>query len=402
MNIRNIRYGLALLGAVMLSACGQADTSGVRGVSDDEIVLGTHQDLSGPLVAWGEGVRNGLIMAIEEVNRTGGVHGRKLKLIVEDSGYDPRKAVLATRKLINRDRIFAMVSPLGSPTSLAAMPLVLRKGVLHVFPFSAARGMFEPIHPLKFSIFTPYYDTIAAGMNYVMKKYKVKKAGIIYQDDDFGSEVRKGAVALLKTRGLKPVSITSYKRGSTDFSTQVARMRADGADFLALGTAIRETIAVAKAAQALGWRVPMVCTQACFTPETAALGGKAVWGIYGTSAIEVPQLNSRVKGIRDWYRRYQKRFGIKPNLQALGGYTAMRLFVEGLRRTGRDLTQVKLAKTFEAMPAWSDPDIKTLPTDFTPRDHLGTYEIFIGKISRKNTWQRIPNTEFDTRQLRQN
>ena len=391
---------ILIFAALLLAACGQEDEGGVRGVSATEIVLGTHQDLSGPLVAWGEGVRNGLIMGLEEINAKGGIHGRRLRLVVEDNGYDPRKAVLATRKLLGRDRIFAMVSPLGSPTSLASMPLVLRRGVLHLFPFSAARGVFEPLHPLKFSTFTPYYDTIGAGLRYVMKKHKVKKVGIIYQDDDFGTEVYKGTVAMLKARGLAPVSVTSYKRGATDFTTQVARMRADGADVIAMGTAIRETAGVARAAQAFGWKVQMVCTQACYTPETAILGGKAIHGVYGVSALDVPYLDSRNRSIRAWYRRYTKRFNKAPNLQALSGYVNMRFLIFALEAVGPDLTQQKLAATFEALPSWSDPDIKSAPTDFTKDDHLGTYEVFIGQITDKNQWRRVPGTQMDIRKLK--
>ena len=397
MNHKNL---VLIFAALLLAACGQEDEGGVRGVSATEIVLGTHQDLSGPLVAWGEGVRNGSIMGVEEINAKGGIHGRRLRLVVEDNGYDPRKAVLATRKLLGRDRIFAMVSPLGSPTSLASMPLVLRRGVLHLFPFSAARGVFEPLHPLKFSTFTPYYDTIGAGLRYVMKKHKVKKVGIIYQDDDFGTEVYKGTVAMLKARGLTPVSVTSYKRGATDFTTQVARMRADGADVIAMGTAIRETAGVARAVQAFGWKVQMVCTQACYTPETAILGGKAAHGVYGVSALDVPYIDSRNRSIRAWYRRYTKRFNKAPNLQALAGYVNMRFLAVALEAVGPDLTQQKLAAMFEALPSWSDPDIKSAPTDFTKDDHLGTYEVFIGQITDKNQWRRIPGTQMDIRKLK--
>ena len=391
-----MKHIIIALPLLLLAACGDKE-QGVRGVSDTEIILGTHLDLSGPLVAWGEGVRNGLVLAVEEANAKGGIHGRKIVLKVEDNGYDPKKAVLATRKLLSRDKIFAMVSPLGSPTVLASMPLVLRKGVLHLMPFTASRYVFDPLHPLKFSNLTPYHDTIAVGMRYVMKKHKVKKAGILYQDDDFGTEVLQGAQAMLKKRGLEPVSITSYKRGATDLSTQIARMRADGADFLALGTTIRETIGAAKAARALGWNVPMVCSQACFTTETAALGGKAVHGVYAVTTLNVPYANAPQKNIRLWHRRYKKRFGIKPNFQSLAGYVAMRLTLEGMRQAGRDLTQEKVAKALEAMPPWSDPLIKSLPTDFTASDHLGTYDIFVARINKRNRWEQIKGTTTDTR-----
>src|SRR5204863_1099929 len=94
-----------------------------QGISADEIVIGTHQDRSGPIKGWGVPVSNGMKMAIEEVNGAGGINGRKIKLVLEDSGYDPKKAVLATQKMVERDKIFAMVGPMGSPTVLAAQDI---------------------------------------------------------------------------------------------------------------------------------------------------------------------------------------------------------------------------------------------------------------------------------------
>src|SRR5437899_10258136 len=84
-----------------------------------EIVIGTHQDLSGPIKFWGVPVSNGMKMAVEEINAAGGINGRKIKLVIEDSGYDPKRAVLASQKMVERDKVFAMVGPMGSPTAPA-------------------------------------------------------------------------------------------------------------------------------------------------------------------------------------------------------------------------------------------------------------------------------------------
>src|SRR6188474_3382917 len=128
-----------------------------QGVSKNEIVLGTAQDMSGPAVPFSKPAVNGMNMRIEEINAQGGVHGRKLRLVVEDHGYDPKKAVLAANKLTQKDKIFAVIGPLGTPTNLAAMPIYFEKNVPHLFPLSAAREMYEPLHKLKYSTAATYY-----------------------------------------------------------------------------------------------------------------------------------------------------------------------------------------------------------------------------------------------------
>src|SRR3989338_908291 len=97
---------ISLASSAQLAGSARAET---QGVSQTEIVLGTHLDLTGPIASWGIPIKNGMAMKVEEINRSGGIHGRKIRLVVEDSSYDPTKAVLATEKLISRDRVFAIV-----------------------------------------------------------------------------------------------------------------------------------------------------------------------------------------------------------------------------------------------------------------------------------------------------
>jgi len=120
-----------------------------EGISPTEIVIGTHQDLSGPIKVWGVPVSNGMKMAVEEINAAGGINGRKLKLILQDNGYDPKKAVLASQKMIERDKVFAMVGPMGSPTVLAAQDILFDAGVLQLFPLTASEFTyrFDPAKP---------------------------------------------------------------------------------------------------------------------------------------------------------------------------------------------------------------------------------------------------------------
>jgi len=213
-------FGLAL-GAVALThlpASAQTKVTN-EGISATEIVVGSHQDLSGPIKGWGVPVSNGMKMATEEINAAGGVQGRKIRLIVEDSGYDPKRAVLASQKLIERDKIFAMVGPMGSPTVLAAQDILFDAGVLQLFPLTAAEFTFkfDPTKPqerLKFNNLLPYVESTRAALKYMIEAKNFKKPCVMHQDDEYGKSVLDGFNQQLEVMKLAPASITSYKRGA--------------------------------------------------------------------------------------------------------------------------------------------------------------------------------------------
>ncbi len=151
-----------------------------QGISDTEIVIGSHQDLSGPIKGWGTAVANGMKLAVEEINAAGGIHGRKIKMILEDSGYDPKKAVLATQKMIEKDKIFVNIGSMGSPTVIAAQDITLDAGVPQLFPLTAAEFTykFDPAKPqerLKFNNLLPYVESTRAAAKHMIETFKVKK-----------------------------------------------------------------------------------------------------------------------------------------------------------------------------------------------------------------------------------
>ena len=170
-----------------------------QGVSNTEITLGSIQDLSGPLASPGKQARLGMLLAVDEINEQGGVNGRKLKLIVEDAAYDPKKAVLAAQKLVNQDKIFMMLGHIGTAQNNAAMPVQFEKNVINFFPLTAAREMYEPFHKLKFAYIAPYFDQMRRAVPQMVKDKGAKKVCAIYQDDEYGLEVLRGGEACLKT-----------------------------------------------------------------------------------------------------------------------------------------------------------------------------------------------------------
>ena len=150
---------LTTLAAAALLALGATTAAAQsQGVSKNEILIGSIQDLSGPIAGFGKQVRLGMMLRVDEINEQGGVNGRKLVLKVEDSAYDPKKAVLAAQKLVNQDKIFIMIGHIGTAQNVATFPVLFEKNVVNFFPVTAAREMYEPLHKLKYSFVATYFD----------------------------------------------------------------------------------------------------------------------------------------------------------------------------------------------------------------------------------------------------
>src|SRR3954451_19142272 len=318
---RALGLAVSALALTQLPAEGQTKVTN-EGVSASEIVIGTHQDLSGPIKAWGVPVSNGMKMAVEEINAAGGINGRKLKLILEDNGYDPKRAVLASQKMIERDKVFAMVGPMGSPTVLAAQDILFDAGVLQLFPLTAAEFTFkfDPAKPqerLKFNNLLPYVESTRAALKYMMEWKGFKKPCVMHQDDEYGKNVLDGFTQQLESMKVQPASITSFKRGVSDFSAQVAKMKSDGCDLVVLGTVIRETIGAMGEAKKLGWDVTFLGATPTNVLEVPALGKEAVEGLYAAAGFEIPYEDTAKGKVHDWLINYKKMFNTDANTQAI-------------------------------------------------------------------------------------
>jgi len=327
---------LALLAATPLAV--QAQKTPTQGVGKGEILIGSIQDLSGPIAGFGKQVRMGMLLRVDEINEQGGIHGRKLKLLVEDDAYDPKKSVLAAQKLVNQDKIFAMVGHIGTAQNMAAMPIQFEKNVMNFFPVTAAREMYEPHHRLKYSFAATYYDQIRSALPRMMKEKNLKKPCILYQDDDFGLEVLRGTEAGLKTAGVELAEKTTYKRGATDFSSQVARMKAAGCDVVVLGTIIRETIGAIAEARKTGFNPVFLGSSATYTDLIHKLGGKAMDGLFATHTVQHPYLDEASQPIRFWATKYKTKFNEDPTVFSVYGYNLVDVFAKAAQAAGANLT----------------------------------------------------------------
>ncbi len=340
----------SMLLASLLAAAGLAHAQmPTQGVSKTEIVIATIQDLSGPVAAYGKAARNGIQLRVDEINEQGGIHGRKIRLLVEDNGYDPKRAVLATQKLVNQDKVFLIASHIGTPMNNAAMPVMFEKGVINFLPLSAGREMFEPPHKLKFASVASYYDTMRMNVANLYKEKGAKNACTLYQDDDYGLEVVRGAEQGLKDINVAMGEKTTYKRGATDFSSQIARLKASGCDFLVLGTIIRETIGAIAEARKTGWNPTVIGSQATYTDLIHKLGGKGMDGFYAVSTAFFPYLDVEQQNLRFWATKYKTRFGDDPSTYSTGTYAGIDLFIRAAQKSGPNLTTDSFVKAMETM-----------------------------------------------------
>ena len=337
----------SLVGAVFALTVGAAAAQS-QGVSKGELVIGSIQDLSGPIAGFGKQVRLGMLLRVDEINEQGGINGRRIKLLIEDSAYDPKKAVLAAQKLVNQDKIFAMVGHIGTAQNLAAMPVQFDKNVINFFPITAAREMYEPFHKLKYSFAATYYDQMRGAVPKLAKEKGAKKVCTMYQDDEFGLEVVRGAEAGLKTIGMEFAEKTSYKRGATDFSSQVARMKASGCDLVVLGTIIRETIGAIAESRKTGFSPTFVGSSASYTDLIHKLGGKAMDGLYATHTSQHPYLDDASKAVSFWAAKYKTKFNEDPTVFSVYGYGAIDAFAAAAAKAGPNLTTEGFIKAMDS------------------------------------------------------
>lgn len=372
--------------AVLIGACGggqapESDTAqAVRGVTDTEIILGTHTDLSGSIAILGVDGANGARMRFEEANEAGGVHGRKIRFIVEDSQYQVPKAIQAANKLINRDKIFAMVMAIGTPTNNAVLTQQLEAGVPNLFPITGARSMIEPFHKLKFHARGVYYDEIRAATKYFVEEKGLKKPCAVYQDTDYGQEIYDAAFDQAAAMGMELAAYSAHKPTENEFTPAILRLRNAGCDLVLMGTVVRDTILILETARKMGWDdVSWVGNNAAYNQAVADQESGAAEGYYAfVHMAMIYRDNPRSEEVAAWWDKFVEKYGRNPEYIAFEAYRNADVIVKGLENAGRDLTVDSLIAGLEAIHDYED--IFGYRLSFGPDDHKGVSESTLSQI----------------------
>lgn len=368
-------------------------TSGVQGVSDDEILIGSHTDLSGPIAFYGRDSINGALMRFEEANEAGGVHGRTIRFIYEDTAYQVPNSIRAADKLINFDKIFAMYLALGTPNNLAVMDDQFKAGIPNLFPITGSIQMAEPYHKLMFTQRGIYYDEIRAAVKYFVEVKGRTTPCVAHVDNDFGHEILLGAEDQAEEMGLELAAVTAHKSTETEFTASVLRLRDAGCDLVLMGTVATDTIGILSMAKEFGWEdVDFVGSNAGAPSAIAELESGAGEGYYAFlhSLRIYPDTSDNEEAVA-WYRRYTEKFGTEPDVTGMEGYRGADLIVIALEAAGRDLTTDKFIEALENIGEYSD--MFGYKLEFSPENHNGVKETVLGRI-QNGRWvesdQRIP------------
>jgi branched-chain amino acid transport system substrate-binding protein len=213
--LREIALGVFMVFTISFSfiLLTYSDGNGEVGVTDKVIKIGCHLDLSGAAVGWGAGESKGLKAYMNYLNDQGGIFGRKIEMIIEDDNYSPAKAVAATKKMIEQDKVFCFIGNLGSAPSLATYPIIEENKIPLLFAHNGANQHAYPPKKYDFALWTRYQDQMPILVDYAMKEFKMRKMGMIYQDDEAGKNCLDGTINGLKKYNLELVAAESHFRG---------------------------------------------------------------------------------------------------------------------------------------------------------------------------------------------
>jgi branched-chain amino acid transport system substrate-binding protein len=373
----------ALVVVILLGYASGTSAQMVRGVTDTEIVIGTIADLSG--LGSPQGVNNtaAIRMVFDDANIKGGVHGRKIRYIVEDSQLSVSRAVQAINKLINSDNVFLALANGGTPINEAIMPQQFAKNVPNVLPATAARSMYEPYNRLKFAQFASYYDQVRSAVRYFADQRGRKAFCGMYQDFGMGIEVAAGVIAQTEVMGMKVVATTMHKGTDTDFNAPVAKLKEAGCDVVMLATAVRDTNLILQSMRRMAWNVDLVGQFVAYDLAVAGLPGGVAEGFFCISPGLYAYPDDSRPAVQAFAKEYLQRYGRDPNFYGEAGYTAANIVLMALDKAGKDLTVDSFIEAMESIHDYKD--IFGSDLSFGPDRHHGSTKSFLSVV-RNGRW----------------
>ncbi len=330
-----------VLAAAVALVCSGGAFAQEPGVTDSEVKIGDVTILSGPGAFIGQATQIGLKIAAAEVNERGGINGRKVTVALEDDGYVPSRSFQGAKKLIEVDRVFAIVGMSGSANALAMLPLIEENKIPAIATTAPNKLIYTPVRPTVFSLGADYSDAFYAQLRYIHDRLAPKGAvyGIIRQDDDFGQSVEDGYSRAVKELGLKDAIRLKYKRGQRDFAAEALRMKNAGVNVIASGAVLGGNAALLRETRKLGMdsQVATVWTEHIPLAMTPALpaGYDYLVGDY------VPVMSDlAAQQFLDRTRKYLTPDEVKAvNRYTLTSYAGARVLFAAMEKCGKNLTR---------------------------------------------------------------
>ena len=308
------------------------------GIIDTEILIGDVEPLTGPPALLGVAASLGHRIAIAEANAAGGINGRKIKYVLEDDGYVTARTIQGVKKVIDVDKVFAMIGISGSGQSIAVMPVLEKSGIPTVIDVAPVKHLWEPPRKNVFVIGQSYEEGIVHLVNFLADKNPGKKWGLITQDDDYGITVRDGFDSVVKAKKLNVVYSGNYKKGQQDFSSDMLQLKDSGAEVFLAGGIIAENIAMMKEIEKLGIKPVTGIFWPGRIEPVLKLMGPAGDGIYAVDYVE-PFAGPAGKAFLEKAKPLVSEAEFKGiNRYTMTGYAAAKVLIAAIERCGKHPT----------------------------------------------------------------
>ena len=336
--------------------------------ADTRIVLGQSAAFSGPAAALGTEFRQGALLLFDKLNAAGGLNGRRIELVTLDDGYEPDRCAANTKQLIERG-VFALFGYIGTPTSLAALPLATAAQCPFFAPFSGAQALRAPFNRYAFHVRASYFDETEAMVKQLYS-LGIKRVSVFHQNDSYGKAGLEGVQRALQKQGSAPASLGTVERNSVDVQGAVKDILAGKPDAVVQISAYKSCAAFIRAARSAGYagafyNVSFVGTAALAKELGSDAAGVAVSQVMPFPFAPTQPIVNEYLGTG----RAALGDGFQPSYSSVEGYVAAKTFVEGLRRAGSNATPERLIAGLESM---RDVNLGGFYVDFSPQKHTGS------------------------------
>lgn len=389
-------HTMSLIAAFAISfICFSGMAYSEEGVTDNEIVIGSIMDISGPIAVMGKGMSDGGYLYFKYINDNGGIHGRKIRMILEDDGYQVPRAIQACKKLVVRDKVFCIYAVLGSGECSAIYPYLSSRGIPLLIPATQNRDMGIP--PKKYLFLADPTFTLQGkmGVEYIVDSMGVKnpKIACIYQDEISGQDYLKGVRIAARHYGLKVLELP-YAKANVDFSSHIAKCKEEGITHIVMWALIREPAFIMKEAQRIQYKAVYVTSAASSSDKVPELAGNAIDysnGLYLTSISSLPPaINSA--GYMLYKQNVEKyKMCSAESTANMWGYQAAITLVEALKRAGKDLTREGIIKAMETFKNFDNGFLP--PITWGPDDRIGSNAVKIFKFM-DGRWNQLSNWRY--------
>jgi branched-chain amino acid transport system substrate-binding protein len=369
----------------LIAICALADAASAQtpGVTAKTILLGQSAAFTGPAAQLGIQMNAGTKAYFDHVNSSGGVHGRRIELKTRDDRYEANLAIENTKKLIAEDRVFALVSYVGTPTTGAAMPILTEAKVPLVGPFTGAEVLRTPVNRYIFNVRASYYDETEKIVRQLVSTGN-KNIAVFYQDDSYGQAGLKGVEIAMNKRGLKISALGKVERNTVKVKDAVKSIDAVKPDAVVMISAYTSIAEFVREMRAVG-------SVAQFH-NVSFVGAKALsdalkeegYGVAISQVVPFPW-SPAVPVVKEYQRILKQAGNTDYNFSSLEGFIVAKVMVEGLRRAGKDLTREKLVAALESM---SNVDLGGFVVDFSPTNHSGSQFVDLTMIGRQGKFLR--------------